>query len=229
MFRNASLFAAFALLPLLCAPPATAGVVSDMVHDMMDTVVGSGNVRTETRDLKGFDVIQSKGSIDLDVKLGPQFAVVVEADDNLFPVIRTEVSGGALVVDSKGSWTSHHATTVHVTLPRLTALGVQGSGDAKIHDFSGDRLGVKIQGSGDVSGTGRVQNLHVVIQGSGDADLYKLDADDVQVRVDGSGDAKVSAAKTLQATIHGSGDVIWHGDAPHVDAQVHGSGDVIRK
>lgn len=228
MPRSARL-AACVLLPLLCAQPASAGDFGDFVSGVLGGVIGSGKVATETRPLSGFDIIQSKGSIDVDVRFGPQFAVVVEADDNLFPVIRTEVTAGALVVDSRGSWTSHHNILVHVTMPKLSALGIQGSGDATLHDFSGDSLGVKIHGSGDVHGAGKVQNLKVVIQGSGDADLHGLAADDVQVRIDGSGDAKVEANKTLQVTIHGSGDVIWHGDAPHVDADVHGSGDVIRR
>jgi len=144
-------------------------------------------------------------------------------------VIRTEVSGGALVVDSKGSWSSKHGTVVHVTLPKLTAIGVDGSGDVRLSGFSGDKLGVKIEGSGDVVGAGHVQNLHVVIEGSGDADLEKLDADDVQVRIDGSGDASVTAEKTLDITIHGSGDVTWRGNAPQANSQVYGSGDIVKK
>jgi len=225
-----SLSALLAITVLLCVQPASAGTLHDIVSDVIGpSVHGSGEVKTETRQVGSFDVIQSKGSIDLDVKVGPQVSVVVEADDNLFGVIRTQVSGGALVVDTKGSWSSKHGPVVHITLPALMALGIQGSGDAKVSGLSGDKLGVKIEGSGDVVGEGHVENLHLVIEGSGDADMAKVDAEAVQVRIDGSGDASVSAAKTLDVTIHGSGDVTWHGDAPHVNSQVYGSGEVRRK
>jgi hypothetical protein len=191
-------------------------------------VTGSGVIKTQSRALEGFSVIESKGSIDLDIKIGPQYAVAVEADDNLFEYIRTEVHGDSLVVDSTGSWSTRHNTIVHVTLPHLLALGIQGSGDAHIADYSGDKLGVKIQGSGDVTGTGHAGTLHLVIQGSGDADLSRLDAEEVRVRLDGSGDARVKVNKTLEATIHGSGDVHWSGDGKVTSTQVYGSGEVSR-
>jgi len=221
---------ALLVVALLGSRPASADSLHELISEAMGpSVHGSGVIKTDTRQLDSFEVIKSKGSIDLDVKIGPQYAVVVEADENLFGVIRTEVSGGALVVDSKGSWSSKHGTVVHVTLPKLTAIGVDGSGDVRLSGFSGDKLGVKIEGSGDVVGNGHVQNLHVVIEGSGDADLEKLDADDVQVRIDGSGDASVTAEKTLDITIHGSGDVTWRGNAPQANSQVYGSGDIVKK
>ena len=195
---------------LLAAQPASAGTLHDIIGDITGPAVrGSGTIKTETRQLGAFDVIQSKGSVDLDIRIGPQ-SVTVEADDNLIDVIRTQVSGGALVVDTKGSWSSKHNTIVHITVPSLTALGIQGSGDARLSGLSGDKLGVKIEGSGD-------------------ADMGKLDADEVQVRIDGSGDATVNALKSIDTTIHGSGDVTWSGDATHVLSQVYGSGEVRHK
>jgi len=230
MSPGISRIALLAVTALFCVQPATAGSLHDLIDDAIGpSVHGSGVIKTETRQLDSFEVIKSKGSIDLDIKIGPQFAVSVEADDNLLPVIRTRVSGDALVVDTKGNWSSQHDTVVHITLPRLTALGIQGSGDVKLGGFSGEKLGVKIEGSGDLVGDGQVRDLHLVIEGSGDANLAKLDADNVQVRIDGSGDASVSAEKTLDITIHGSGDVTWRGNAPQANSEVYGSGDIIRK
>ena len=230
MSPGISRIALLAVTALLCAQPAKAGGLHDLIDDAIGpSVHGSGVIKTETRQLDSFEVIKSKGSIDLDVKIGPKFAVIVEADDNLFPVIRTEVAGKALVVDTKGNWSSKHGPVVHITLPKLIALGIQGSGDTRLSGYSGDKLGVKIEGSGDVVGDGQVRALHLVIEGSGDANLAKLDADEVQVRIDGSGDAAVTAEKTLDVTIHGSGDVTWQGDAPQANSQVYGSGEVRRK
>lgn len=215
---------------LLCAGPAGAGSLHDLVNQLTaPSLRGSGVIKTETRQVEDFDVIQSKGSIDLDVKIGPQTAVTVEADDNLLSLVRTEVDDGTLVVDSKGGWSSKHGPVVHITVPELKALGIQGSGDARLSGYSGDKLGVKITGSGDVVADGQAQNLHLVIQGSGDANLSKLDSDYVQVRIDGSGDASVSADKSLDITIHGSGDVTWRGNATQANSQVYGSGEVIHK
>jgi hypothetical protein len=226
-----AVLAALATLALWgAAPAASADSVTEIVHGMLEPgVTGSGVVKTQSRSVEGFDVVESKGSIDLDIHIGPKFEVTVEADDNLFDYIRTEIHGDSLVVDSKGSWSTKHNTTVHVTLPHLLALGIQGSGDAHIADYSGDKLGVKIQGSGDVIGTGHTAKLHLVIQGSGNADFRKLDADEVKVRVDGSGDAKVHANQSIEATIHGSGNVAWSGDATEVLKEIYGSGELVKR
>ncbi len=121
---------ALLVVALLGSRPAFADSLHDLISEAMGpSVHGSGMIKTEARQVDSFEVIKSKGSIDLDVKIGPQFAVTVEADDNLFGVIRTQVSGGALVVDSKGSWSSKHGPVVHITLLKLTAIGIDGSGD----------------------------------------------------------------------------------------------------
>src|SRR5579859_6292126 len=103
MFPKNLFIAAIAALACLGAGQASAGTVTEIVHGIMtDSVTGSGVVKTQARQLQDFNVVESKGSIDVDIKFGPQYAVVVEADDNLFDLIRTEIHGDSLVVDSKG-------------------------------------------------------------------------------------------------------------------------------
>jgi hypothetical protein len=189
---------------------------------------GSGVIKTEQRQTGSFDMILSKGSVDADVTIGPQLSVAVEADDNLLPLIHTEVKNGALVIDTEGNWTSRRDPVVHITMPSLGAIGIDGSGDATIRGLAGGALGARVRGSGDISASGSVKQLEVVLDGSGDVDCKDLHADDVAVRIDGSGDAKVDAAKTLRVVINGSGDVTYSGDA-QVTSSIHGSGDLMKK
>lgn len=189
---------------------------------------GSGVIKTEPRQTGNFDMILSKGSVDADITIGPQLSVAVEADDNLLPLIHTEVKNGALVIDTEGNWSSRHDPVVHITMPSLGAIGIDGSGDAQIRGLNGGALGTRIRGSGDITATGSVGQLEVVIDGSGDVDCKDLHADDVAVRVDGSGDAKVYANKALRVVINGSGDVTYSGDA-QLTSSVHGSGDLMKK
>ena len=224
------LFAALAAAAALGLPAASASSLSELIHDAMGpTLTGSGTLKSETRQVGAFDVVQSKGSIDVEVRIAPQAAVTVEADDNVLGVIRTRVEDGILVVDTQGNWSSHHDPVVHIAVPHLKALGIDGSGDAKLIGYSGEKLGIRVRGSGDVHGDGRVDNLKIVIQGSGDVDLKNLEAKDAQVRIDGSGDASVDVSKSLDATIHGSGDVTWSGAATDVKSETYGSGELIHK
>lgn len=206
---------------LTCAAPASAD------WHLFGTR-GSGTIKTETRQTGSFDMILSKGSVDTDVTIGPQLAVAVEADDNLLPLIRTEVKNGALVIDTEGDWSSRHDPVVHITMPSLGAIGIDGSGDATIRGLNGGALGTRIRGSGGITASGNVSQLEVVIDGSGDVDCKDVHADDVAVRVDGSGDAKVYANKALRVVINGSGDVSYSGDA-QISSAIHGSGDLIKR
>ncbi|HWY24513.1 MAG TPA: hypothetical protein VNX47_06320, partial [Nevskia sp.] len=66
MFPKNLLIAAIAALACLDAGQASAGTVTEIVHGIMaDSVTGSGVIKTQERQLKDFDVVESKGSIDV--------------------------------------------------------------------------------------------------------------------------------------------------------------------
>src|SRR3982751_1352355 len=72
------------------------GRISDRVFNVslnLSDVKGSGHVVTESRDVPEFSGIDVGGIYKVDVTAQKDFAVVVEADDNLLPLIRTEVDG----------------------------------------------------------------------------------------------------------------------------------------
>jgi Putative auto-transporter adhesin, head GIN domain len=214
---------------------------------------GSGTSATENRSVAEFQAVALAGSMDLVVRQGAQ-AVQVQADDNLLPLLETVVeegsNGATLHVRWKKGQSLHTRAKVlvTVTVPRLSALGVDGSGDIRLDTFttpalklslsgSGDArldglttddLGIRISGSGDVSAKGTAARLSVSIAGSGDVRLTDLRSDDVSVKIAGSGDAAVNAQKTLSVSIAGSGDVTYTGNAA-VKSSVAGSGSVTKR
>ncbi|MGH9820691.1 MAG: GIN domain-containing protein, partial [Pyrinomonadaceae bacterium] len=60
------------------------------------SVTGSGNVVTETRDVRDFSSLDISGIFKVEVVAQKDFDVEVQADDNLMPFIKTEVRGGVL-------------------------------------------------------------------------------------------------------------------------------------
>ncbi len=223
--------AALLLAPLLLAPAHASspfGGHSSITLGDGPVVTGSGHIVSQPRQTGGFDAVQTKGAIDLDIVIGAQAAVTVDMDDNLQDLIRTEVHGGTLVIDSKGSWTADHDPRVHITVPALTALAMQGSGDAALKGLNGGDLALRISGSGDIDADGHVASLDVLVNGSGDAKLGTLQSDSARVRINGSGDVMVNVAQTLEASVYGSGDIRYRGNAK-VSSHVYGSGSVEKK
>lgn len=224
------------LLPLLIAAllaiPAQAASLfgGHVVHDEDGSpmVTGSGKRVTQARQVAGFDSIQSKSAVELDITVGPQTSASVEFDDNLVQDITTEVHGKTLLIDSKGSWTADKDPHVRITLPALNALSSEGSGEASITGLNGGDLALRLVGSADIRAKGHVASLSVLLNGSGDLRLYDLPADTVKLRLNGSGDIEVTANKTLEAAVYGSGDIKYRGNAA-VTQQVYGSGSIEKK
>ena len=215
------------------------------------TITGSGNPASETRQVPEFDAIDLQGSVQLKVRQAAVRSVRVEADDNVLPVIETEVSGSTLKIGPRRNTDLRPRRPIVVTIevPQLKsidaagagdvqvdgmksssfALNLAGSGKAQLKGMDCGDMRIGISGSGDVQAEGRATSLAISIAGSGDVKASELRSDDVRVRVAGSGDAVVHANKSLDVSIAGSGDVTYGGDATRVKTSVAGSGHIGRQ
>jgi putative autotransporter adhesin-like protein len=170
-------------------------------------ILGSGIAATDVRAVPAFDGVELRGSNNLVVRVGPKRAVTVYADDNLLGRVTTRVEGGALVVGNRaGSFTTRSPMYVEITTPSLRS--------------------VVLSGSGVVRASGRAASLDVALTGSGDAQLEQLVAREVTVVVSGSGRAVVTATRALDASVTGSGVIVYGGNPLHVTSSVTGVGAI---
>ena len=106
------------------------------------------------------------------------------------------------------------------------SIHVTGSGDVDLRDLHVGEITVRMTGSGNVTAVGgEVEKQDVSITGSGDYTADGVKSDEAKVRLTGSGMADVRVSERLNATILGSGDVHYVGDA-EVESSTTGSGDV---
>ncbi|MBN1965566.1 MAG: DUF2807 domain-containing protein [Anaerolineae bacterium] len=208
---------------------------------------GSGNVISETRDVSGFTVIELNTSGNAVVTVGDVDSLTIEAEDNILPLLTSEVRNGVLVLGTEpnSSFSSTRNIIYTITVANLDAvtlngsgnltagtlageqmvIAVNGSGSVDIADVSGNDLTVTISGSGSVTVAGSVTSQDVHILGSGGYNGFDLASNSATIVTDGSGNAQVNVADTLDATSNGSGSVIYAG-GPQVNAATNGSGDV---
>ena len=66
-------------------------------------VKGSGVAASETRAMASFEAIEATGVGKLKVRIADNESVRVSADDNILPLIKTEVRNGVLVLSTKGA------------------------------------------------------------------------------------------------------------------------------
>lgn len=115
---------------------------------------------------------------------------------------------------------------IAVTAPAVTRFVLNGSPSLTLAGYDQPELTIEINGSGDVTGSGKTQALTVAIAGSGEADLAGLQAHNAGVSLAGSGDAELSARGAVVVDIAGSGDVTLTTKPASLSSNIDGSGDL---
>jgi len=188
---------------------------------------GSGVVATQTRNLPAFESVELAGGNNVVIHVGAPQSVVVRADDNLLNRVTTDVRSGTLVIgNTPGSLTSKSPMSVAVTVPTLSALTLAGGGNIVVDGIKTESFTVILSGSGNLSGNGTAGSLDVTLSGSGNAWFTQLSADNVHAVLSGSGNVYVTATKSLDASVPGSGTIIYAGYPQHVTKSVTGSGAI---
>ena len=189
---------------------------------------GSGVMATETRNVSGFDGIDLSGSGRVSVAVTGIESLTVEAEDNILPLLTTEVTNGRLELGSKQSISPTREIVYTITVISLEAVAVSGSGSVTATHIDGDAFDVDISGSGTVIPAGVSESLDLSISGSGIFEGETLVSVTGTIAVSGSGEAVVNVTDDLDVKVSGSGNVQYLGD-PGVSVSISGSGDVSKR
>jgi putative autotransporter adhesin-like protein len=191
-------------------------------------VRGSGVAASQARRVASFDAVELAGSNEVNVRVGGPRSVVVHADDNLIRHVTTGVRAGTLVIaNTPGGFTTASPMSVEVTVPSLHALRLSGSGLVTVVGIAAPRLAVSLPGTGLLRASGTAGRLDVDLGGSGDAELGGLVASHVRATVRGSGRIDVTATRSLDGRVSGSGAIFYAGNPARVTRVVSGSGAIV--
>ncbi|MBP1202174.1 hypothetical protein JOD97_000188 [Duganella sp. 1411] len=192
------------------------------------TSVAGRSLGGETRKVDAMAVtVVLEGPIDLTLTQGPTASLKVRGEQRSLQNIETIQDGRDLHIGTKGMLLNpRHRLQVELVLPMLEELTVRSSGDTKVSGFSGDRLELRLHGSGNVAFSGRYRNLIAGAHGSGNLQLNAGSSEHVELELVGSGEIKSSGScKTLDAQLTGSGDLdARHLAADRVTVDLKGSG-----
>lgn len=192
-----------------------------------DEIRGSGVAMTQARAVAPFRGVELRGVGVLTVESGAQRSVTVHGDDNVVRRVTTGVDGGVLVVGVKGHVRAQRELRIAVITPSIEALTLSGSGAITATGVRTRRLRVRLSGTGRMRAQGSATRLDVEVDGVGEALLANLRTPSAHVRLDGTGRVVVHAARSLDATVAGAGEVLYAGD-PVVRSHVDGVGLIAR-
>lgn len=179
-----------------------------------------------------FESVASAGPQIVLVRVGGGHSVRAEGAVETLDMMEVVVADGELQIRPKQdrqrdtSLREYPRATFHVSLPRLSAAKLSGSGEVKVDDVQGDRFTAAVAGSGDLdigslrvedatfdlagSGVLRVRgstrNADVALAGSGTVNALKVASHTASVKIAGSGDVSLTVEGMVKVSIAGSGD-----------------------
>lgn len=198
-------------------------------------IKGSGYVRTEQRTVKPFSQIAASRAIKVFVAQGEQTAITVEADDNILPYIKTEVSGNLLTVSlpQNISIESYADMNVLVTIPTLTDLQsstaskIEGTTLWKVNEIElsastagtikleteASEIDAKSSTSGEIRLTGKTTGLDAKASTAGSVRAKELIATDADVSASTGGEIEIHVTGKLEYSASTGGEIRYKGDA----------------
>jgi hypothetical protein len=193
-------------------------------------VTGSGTLKTEVRQVSNFTSVDFSqvGTLVID-QTGAE-ALTITADDNLLPILTSDVSNGVLHLGAKDdtNYTPKQPITYLLSVKTLTGLTFSGEGVTQVHNLNGQTLMVTMSGAGSVTVQGKADSQQVTVSGAGSYDGSDFTTKTAKAAVSGVGNAIINASDTLDATVSGVGNVEYLGN-PTVTAHVSGVGTVKKR
>jgi len=193
----------------------------------LGTTKGSGNVKTASRAVSGYTKVRLAGAGILNIAQTGTESLTISAEDNLLPLLTSDVSDGTLTLDVKQgqSITPTKPITYTLTVKQLNALYLSSAATINAVNITTDALQVTCSGAGTLTISGSAQSQSVTISGAGSYNARDFKTSGSTVEISGIGNATVTANQTLNATISGAGTVTYYG-SPKVTQSVSGTGSI---
>jgi hypothetical protein len=202
-------------------------LLAAFVGDDGDAVTGSGTLATETRDVSSFSGVVLGGVGKLIIAHGETESLSITAEENILPLLRSEVSGGRLILGPPpGSSISNTRDIVYrLTVRELDSLVVSGVTVVRVEGVDTDLLTVNLTGTSVIRAFGRADRQEIVVSGLGDYRARNLESRVATVDVSGLGSAVLRVDQRLRGTVGDFGVVEYIGN-PTVDVSVSDFGQV---
>jgi hypothetical protein len=196
----------------------------------VSSLAGSGRIVTEERSVGGFAAVTLAGEGNVIITSGERAGITIEADDNLLPLITTEVRDGVLIIGKhpsvgRQSFAVTRPIVYRVSMTAVRALTLAGAGTLTAENVSADRLSVSLTGTGEVKVSGRAAEQIVTLNGAGHIDTRGLQTVKTEATLNGAGHIVVWATERLTATINAAGTIQYLG-SPTVKKMVSAVGGV---
>jgi hypothetical protein len=214
--------------------------------DVIPGVRGNGDVLKETRQVPSFNGLEISGAFKVIIKQGATEEVVIEADANILPLIKTEVVGGELKIYTNKPIHNPTVMKAYITVKELKDIDVSGAVDIESEgrlnlqelsiDASGasdSKLDLQVQkltldcsGASKMKFAGSANIFEMELSGASDIFAFDLVSESCDIEISGAGNAQINVSKRLSAEVSGAGTIRYKGSPTEIDQEVSGAGSI---
>ncbi|MBK7183583.1 MAG: DUF2807 domain-containing protein [Bacteroidetes bacterium] len=217
-------------------------------ENMCDCIKRTGKIIQEKRTLGEFTKVEAEDNLNVYITQDSVQEVMIEAGENLVPLIETELQGGTLFIRNKNrcNWTRSYdkPLNVYLTMPKIEYITNSGTATLRsLNTITQATFDIETKNSGDIELTVNNTNIISHIFGSGDvilkgttnqhycdiggtAYLYCKDLNSTYTYIHTFtiGPSEVKATGTLDCKIDGKGNVLCYGNPSLVQQSGKGPG-----
>ncbi|MCK6648058.1 MAG: DUF2807 domain-containing protein [Bacteroidia bacterium] len=222
-------------------------------ENMGDCIKRTGEIIKETRVLGTFTRVEAEDNLNVFITQDTIQEVVIEAGENIVPLIETELQGSTLYIRNKNrcNWTRSYdkPLNVHLRMPVVDYITNSGTATVQTTNYitnptfdietknSGDiilyvnnnKLVSHIFGSGDVKINGSTNQHFCDIGGTAYLYANNLTSSYTYIHTFTIGPSEVRSTGTIDCKIDGKGDIICYGNPPIVTQTGKGPGTLYLK
>jgi hypothetical protein len=215
----------------------------------LETRSGNGNVVKEVRKVSAFNGVEASSGINVFLFQSDEEKVVVEADENLMPLIRTEVRGNTLKCYIDGSIRRSKKLNVYVSFKELNKISASSGADLysetviratdlSINASSGADIKLKVDAEtircqsssgSDIKLVGICNEFDGSASSGADIKADELTAKIAKANASSAGEIRIRVLEKISASASSGGDVTYYGNPKHVDIRESSGGDVSRR
>ena len=197
-------------------------------HGRFAEISGSGKRELQKRNVGSFTSISTEGAFTIEVTCQKDVSLEVEGDDNVLPLVTTEVGSNILRIKNTKNYSTSEPVKFKISVPNLEGLSVNGAGHIEIKNLNNDKFEIDTNGAPTVVVSGNTKVIDVGANGAGKVDAHNLHASRGVVDSKGVATVDLDVADQLDVTISGPAKVTYKGD-PVVNKTIHGPGKVERR
>ena len=213
---------------LIVAIAATTVFSSGCHHGLHSGVRGSGDRITQKRPVGSFTSVVAEGAYSIDSVRQKEQSVQIEGDDNIVPLITTEVSNNILHINTQQNFSAREPLTIKISVPTLEGLSITGAGKIDVTDLKSEKFELDASGAPAITISGEASLLKIDLSGAGKVDAHQVHASQVDVDTKGVSRVDVYAVNKLDVNISGPSHVVYEGD-PEVSKSISGPGSLEKK